>query len=478
MLRIATITTILLQLIVFTSFADGNFTLSGTITNRLADEISISYVNYENGNWLDYTQHQVNIIPDENGDFKGSFTVPEGYTLLTIQNGDEATEIYAHPGYKINMTVDGKNFDESIKYTGEGSSVANFMAAHMQEPSSFTHNIYRELQQLAIKEPKEYLAAVNDRIQKELDFLINNGGGLPQSFIQYWDDNHEFLKYSTILSYPNLHEAMKKQSYDIGEIPEENFIVLDAVPEKFDDKYISMQNYRNYIGSYYYAMMAKGGVSFSPAEREVIGDRMVELSRKSMPTKSEQYVYANHLRGAAKASTYIDAAAKYDTYKALYGKTPYNNFLEELLAIKKKTSKGSPAIDMTFTDQSGKKVNLSDLKGKVVYLDFWASWCGPCKAQFPHTAEIKEHFKGKDVVFAYVSIDENKENWEKAKEKFRLSGLHNLADGAWKAKEADEYGIQSVPSYFLIDKNGNFATDHTPRPSQKEELIALIEELL
>lgn len=477
MFRISTVAIFLLQFIAINVFAGGDFTLSGTITNPLSNEVIISYVDYRDGNWLDYRQYQVKDNLDKNGKFSSSFSVPEGYTLLTIQNGDEATEIYAHPGYKINMTVDAVKFDETVKYTGEGSNVANFMAEHMRQ-SSFSHNIYRELQQLAIKEPEEYLTAVNERVQTELDFLINNGGNMPQSFIQFWDKNHEYLRYSSMLSYPQMHEIVKKQSYDIGEIPKENYVVIENVPVKFDDKYIAMQNYRSYISTYYYTLLTKEGISNTADAPNKVGEKMIELSRNNMPVKSQQYVYATNLRDGMKSLPYTDIAARYAAYDKLYGANPYKSYLEKLLATKKKTSKGSPAIDMVFKNERGEDVKLSELKGKVVYLDFWASWCGPCKAQFPYTGELKEYFKGRDVVFAYVSLDENKESWETAKEKFHLTGLHNLADGAWNAKEAKEYGVQGIPAYFLIDKQGNFATDDTPRPSQKDELIALIEALL
>src|SRR5690606_31045031 len=149
-----------------------------------------------------------------------------------------------------------------------------------------------------------------------------------------------------------------------------------------------------------------------------------------------------------------------------------------MIEKKKRLSTGSPAIDFTVHDESGKKVKLSDLKGNVVYLDFWASWCGPCKAQFPHVAKIKEHFAGKDVVFVYISIDEDKAAWEKAMDTYHLTGLHIREDGGWKSKTAQEYGVQGIPAYFIIDKEGKFAIDTAPRPSQGEKLIEVIEGLL
>ncbi len=120
-------------------------------------------------------------------------------------------------------------------------------------------------------------------------------------------------------------------------------------------------------------------------------------------------------------------------------------------------------------------MKLSDLKGKVVYLDFWASWCGPCISELPAAKKVEDHFAGRDVVFLKVSIDEDETAWKNALEKRKIEGINTRLDGGWKAPVAKQYGVQGVPSYFLLDKKGKFITETTPRPSETEELIGLLE---
>ena len=81
------------------------------------------------------------------------------------------------------------------------------------------------------------------------------------------------------------------------------------------------------------------------------------------------------------------------------------------------------------------------------------------------------------MVFVYVSIDEDAEAWEKAMEKYELTGLHTRVDG-WKGRIAADYGVNGIPAYFLVDREGKFATEDTPRPSNSEKLIEAIEALL
>ncbi len=462
------------------AFAGKNdLTIRGTVTNPLADSVTFSYTGYED-NWLDFKSHVVSEPLDKNGNFIVMLPLPHNYTLIQIQNGEQATEIYASPGGKLTMTVDASNFDASLQYEGADAAVANFMAKHMLQ-YGFTQNFQVEMQQLIVKEPAEFETAINGRVAKELDFLVENSKGLPQSFIEFWNAFHEYQKYETMLMYPDAHEVMVKRTYDIGEVPKENYEVLKKVPAKFDDKFMYIDIYRTYLYRYHWAQLSAQGVkneTMVKGKEYLLFDKMLELSYKDMPKESAEYTFAFHFHSITKYIPIARAEYLMTLFKNRYPKSDYTATIERQLNIKRKLAPGAPAIDFTVTDADGKKIKLSELEGKVVYIDFWASWCGPCLAQFPHTKKIKEHFAGKDVVFVYVSIDEDEKAWKAAKKKHGLTGLHTRISGGWKAKLADEYGVLGVPSYFLVDKNGNFAVEITPRPSNTEQLIETIEALL
>ncbi|HYD22785.1 MAG TPA: TlpA disulfide reductase family protein, partial [Flavipsychrobacter sp.] len=416
----------------------------------------------------------------KNGNFIIMLPLSHPYTLIQIQNGDQATEIYGSPGDKLVMNVDASDFDNTLKYEGVGMkpSVANFMAKHMLK-HGFVNNFHREAQQLAGKTPAEYELALDTLVDKEIDFLVDNSTGLPQSFIEFWNAYYEYSKYNNMLMYPFMHEIIKNKTYDIGDIPKENYSVAIKTPAKFNDAFLHILPYRNYVDDYYMQMQDAEAVNGKPQaeSQDVRGDKMLELARKHMPAATKEYVFANYIASMVKHVPMARIEQLYNTFTSRYEKSIYSDYLKDLINKKKRLSPGAPAIDFTVADADGKKIKLSDLKGKVVYIDFWASWCGPCKAQFPHTKKIKEHFAGKDVVFVYVSIDEDEKAWAAAKEKHELTGLHTRING-WEAKLAEEYGVRGVPSYFLVDRDGNFATDDTPRPSNGEKLIEAIEALL
>lgn len=123
----------------------------------------------------------------------------------------------------------------------------------------------------------------------------------------------------------------------------------------------------------------------------------------------------------------------------------------------------------------GKIINLYE--GKVVYLDFWASWCGPCKKEMPHSLKMQEHFKGKDVVFIYMSSDRNPKAWQNSIGRLQITGENYLANAkVWKEYNS-MFEVKFIPRYVLIDKEGRVVNAMAKRPSNPES-IADIEKLL
>ncbi len=130
-----------------------------------------------------------------------------------------------------------------------------------------------------------------------------------------------------------------------------------------------------------------------------------------------------------------------------------------------KAYEGQKTIDFTYPDVNGKMVSLSDFKGKVVLVDVWATWCGPCKQQIPFMKTLEKEFEGKDVVFLSVSVDEEKDKgkWLQMIKDEELAGIHIFASG-W-SKITKDYNITGIPRFMLFDKKGNLYAIEAPRPS-------------
>jgi len=148
--------------------------------------------------------------------------------------------------------------------------------------------------------------------------------------------------------------------------------------------------------------------------------------------------------------------------------------------------KPSPVFE-NYENYKGGTTSLSDLKGKYVYVDIWATWCGPCKREIPSLKEVEKTYHGKNIEFVSISVDNgrgykektveaSKEGWKKMIAEKELGGIQLFSDKAWESDFVTGYKIRGIPRFVLIDPDGNVVNADAPRPSSPK-LIELFNSL-
>lgn len=142
------------------------------------------------------------------------------------------------------------------------------------------------------------------------------------------------------------------------------------------------------------------------------------------------------------------------------------NFKKAPSPVDDKEVAGKPAPDFKLENIDGGQTSLSDFKGKVVYLDIWATWCRPCLEEMKKGKKLKEAFKGnKEVVFLYISIDKDVEKWKNYVKTNNVEGVHLISREGAEENILQRYDAPYIPRFVLIDKEGNIVQYEAKAPS-------------
>ena len=317
---------ILFFVAIFSGFAQNTtntVSLNVKIANRFSDTITIS-----SGRTF---KQKVGI--NKKGEFQTTFEASKDGGLYRLNDGNEGTTMFLKNGYDLKLTLDTKDFDETIVYKGNGSNENNYLAKK---------------------------ALSDEKFEMDLEALF--------------DADEATFK-----------EALaKKKANDIS--------MIDG--KGFDETLVKMLR-----------------PSFDQEEKFLL------------------------------------------------------DYYNQKLAAKKMEGIVSPSFD--YENHKGGKTKLEDLRGKYVYIDVWATWCGPCLAEIPHLKKVEAKYHGKNIEFVSISVDTEKdyEKWKKMVVSKELGGIQLFADKNWTSDFVKAFGINSIPRFILIGPDGKVIKADAARPS-------------
>ncbi|WP_019038372.1 TlpA family protein disulfide reductase [Psychroflexus tropicus] len=435
---------------------DSSLIFSGKIESPNSDTLNI----------LNKNQEIIeSIILNKDKTFIDTLNLSKGFYSFT--NGKESTKVFLKPNYDLSLSLNTKEFDESIKYEGKGANENNYLAKKSLLEESFGdlnyYGFYGKLSE------SEFLKLTDSLYNLQKDLLVKSVD-LDKDFFFIESKSIEFEKLNKISTYENLHRFVTgNKEFKVSENYPNAFKNVDLSNESL----LISPNYLSYIQSYLRKLsndrMAENDDNFDPTLE------YVKTIRKEVNSDiiKEELLYdvgkweLNYTKKLDSVFNIISLALTNDRYLS-----------EVTVKYKelKKTEKGAISPVFELNDIYGKSISLNDFKGKLVYIDIWATWCLPCIIEMPYLKKMKNYFKGKNIQIISICKDDSEKNWRKMVEEKELGGIQVFAPDNGISFFKD-YSVQGIPRFILIDKDGKIIDANAKKPSDPE-LQKEIEEYL
>jgi len=399
------------------------------------------------------------MIVSEKGVFRDTIQLDSaGYFNFNLK--EWAIELYLQPGSNIDLTVDFEDNTPLVTYTGKGANENNFLIKKyanrkvIQDKADY----YRGLDAIQTKDKIQEIKNV------VLD-LLKTEKNLDANFVlsETMHNTYYYLDQLYIYSYSKPKAETPKGYYNGAED-------IDFYDTRL---YNQSQDYKSLVQNF-----LKREKEMNSVETEDFIDGYMNFA-KNIPVG----VIRDDFLSKQILFQFSPRNEKYytDLYSVLMTSTDKESkeYYTETYEVLKKLKKGNPSTEFDYENYAGGTTSLNDLKGKYVYMDLWATWCGPCYREFPHLKKMEHEYRNKNIVFVSISIDEQKDNdkWRKTVEKEELTGTQLIVDYANSdSRFLDDYFVRGVPRFILLDPKGNIVSAEAPYPSWPQ-LKELFEEL-
>lgn len=417
---------------------------------------------------------------NKNGNFYlKTFKVKNPQKTSIRQNTIQINNLFVAPGYNLTITANGSDYLSLLKtkkITGIGSESNSYsflldsiLVSRMDRTKYFELN---ESEFLAYSKKslqlKDSVANIVFKSRVSNDKYFNYFGKVVRL------DNN-FTNLSTLLTYVNLHSY----SYENAVAFVKNNFSKGLSDNLFKDEYLISENYKEVIrGQYLNYLMTLDCLKDSSLYNKKHYN--LEVVNKVYKSKAKEYtlfeLMTSYIFFCHSFEDLNECKRQFETYISVLAESSDKEAIYTIIAQKEtellKTQIGKPAPTFTLEDNMGNIHRLSDFKGKVVYLDLWASWCSPCRAEIPSFKILQEKYKtNEQITFVSISVQDGVREWKKALEEDKPFGVQLIdKDGiVWKS-----YVANSIPRYILIDKRGDIVNFDAPKPSSAKKIETLL----
>ena len=395
----------------------------------------------------------VNIINGEGiiekKDFKAQYVI--------FAFGRSSRMMYLEPDKDLTISFNANEFNKDVVFQGANAGINTYL-----NTSRFKRQNFQDAQ----KDEKAFINHADSIYHVNMTFLQNTPS-LPAYFVKIESQRLKYLSYSQFPLYPSFRKyLLKTDSLAVNEIYYDKLKELSEV----NGALLDCPEYKDFILNSILGQMLKNGKA-ADYQQQFIDYVSANVKDEAVL----EYIVDSYIYNQV-SNNGVDNADKYISFYHQTVKNPLQiNRFNKLCMQWEKLKKGSISPTFSCLDINGNRVSLSDLKGKLVYIDVWATWCGPCRGELPHLKKLEETFAEKEISFVSISCDKDKKAWEKMVKSRNMKGiqLHIGDDRSFM----DAYLIKGIPRFILLDQEGRIVEADAMRPSNPK-ISELFNELL
>jgi alkyl hydroperoxide reductase/ thiol specific antioxidant/ mal allergen len=385
--------------------------------------------------------------------------IGDNHFYYLVENPAVQTPLYLANGTNMELTLN----EEVGKTMVSGSQTKQ--TQYLIERNSFINDrINGADSNLFGQKPQEFKENVK-AFFAELDKKLK-AYGFDEEFVKNQEKwtNYKFVEYLTI--FPTYH---RYTSGDEAILPDDFYAERDGIDYDNAEEFRTIDTYRDLVRSKFYTIIN------NPNDAENIKKFISEVNA----------LKSDNIRADLAKGTFQLISPNSTVNKEIFDFINKNVTDEKVKEAAKKAydvatklTSGSPSPKFSnYENFNGGTTSLDDFKGKVTYIDIWATWCLPCRGEIPALKELEKKFHGKDVAFVSISIDQNKDEWKEFVKSEDLKGVQLFAENAFESQFIQDYGIRQIPTFIIVDKEGKIVNADAPRPSS-DEITGLLEGLL
>jgi peroxiredoxin len=377
--------------------------------------------------------------------------------ITTVEYGDYSFDIFIENNDKIEFQFDGNDILNTLKFAGVNAANNNALTNFRKQFSISGKKSKYSKGYLTTLVPNEFITLAKSKDLSSYE----------QKISQNFQQKMLFAQKTTGVSAAFKTYLNQKISYGTGTarmayfiINEETTSIIDIeraeVKHEFRSKNqqsntaISQKEYTNFWITYvYFSYLRKSLKEPNP----VFG--FYSIAEKQLHGETRDWVLAKIFINAKKENYYAIGDRKFEAFKKIASERKYIDkiakFYDGILEV---TDEGA-APEFSYKDETGKTRSLSEFKGQVVYISYWATWCKPCLMGFKKTVAVRNQMKDLGVILLNVSLDESETMWRNTMKRVPMPGI-NLMAGNDETLKLD-YNLSKLPAYYIIDKKGDFA---------------------